>query len=396
MSLINQLLVDLDQRQARLTGHSNLFSLRISPPGIHPLESPDERRYSRRTLAGISLLILLASTIFFTWFHTQGLPFLKRHLITQERQEQPPNQPPPPLTADPVQTPLAAPGAVPAPVTVVPPAAHSVMAPLVVEEVSVAPSGAVIVPGSQPLPPPQEKPIPPLSPVNRGNVPPVGVSTAIKKTQSDPLVLKSSQVIASLPNVRPLRRPIARIAAPSTVKNTIRNNISQIATVGLENPDAAVQLPSAPSMGMKLTRSKPSLAEDAETVVPLQKNQSLTWARTLLEDGQWEEAEKVIRSQVAKEGESATALGIMAILEQKRGNLETSNRYYNRLLRMEPDQYRWWLGIAVNMDQSKRKSEAISFYKHVLKMERVEDQASLFVQERLRVLEAGSLSKSSR
>ncbi|HAT49617.1 MAG: tetratricopeptide repeat protein [Nitrospirae bacterium] len=393
MSLINQLLVDLDQRQARLTGHSNLFSLRISPPGIQPLESPDERRYSRRTLAGISLLILLSSTLFFTWFHTQGLPFLKRHLTTQEREEQPPTRPTPPLTADSAQTPLTTPGAALSPVTIVPPEAHSVMAPLVVEEVSVTPSGTVVVPNSQPLPPPQEKPIPPLSPVNRGNVPSIGLSAAIKKTQPDPLILKPSQVIASLPNVRPLRRPTARAAAPSTIKNTIRNNISQIATVGLENPDAAVQLP---SMGMKLTRSKPSLAEDSETVVPLQKTQSLTWARTLLEDGQWEEAEKVIRSQVAKEGESATALGMMAVLEQKRGNLETSNRYYNRLLRMEPDQYRWWLGIAMNMDQSKRKSEAISFYKHVLKMERVEDQASLFVQERLRVLETGASAKSSR
>ncbi|MBF0134466.1 MAG: tetratricopeptide repeat protein [Magnetococcales bacterium] len=385
MSLINQLLVDLDQRQARLTGHSHLFSLKISPPGIHPLESLDERRYSKRTLIGVSLLILLLSTLFFTWFYTQGIPFLKRHLITQATQEpSPPSLPTSPLAVGPMQqTPLpTAPDAASTPVAIVPPVPHSVMAPLIVEEVSVAPSGTIIVPNPQPLSPP------PLSPVAHSNnhVPSSGLQT----TQPHPLVLKPSQVIASLPNVRPRRR---LMTTTRTLRDTIRNNVTQEATVGLEHPDATLQLP---PMGIKLTRSKPTLSENAETVVPLQKKQSLNWAQTLLENGQWDEAEKVIRSQVAKEGESATALGMMATLEQKRGNLETSNRYYNRLLRMEPEQYRWWLGIAMNMDQSKRKSEAVSFYKHVLKMEHVEDQTFSFVQERLRVLGAKSSSRASR
>ncbi|HIJ83986.1 MAG TPA: hypothetical protein HPQ00_07250 [Magnetococcales bacterium] len=202
-----------------------------------------------------------------------------------------------------------------------------------------------------------------------------------RATAGQPSPLQNPEVIPTLPTAnRYVSRPSLKQSAPPQSQEIIPT-----LQTTQDNPD----LSASKKVARATTGQSPSL-ENQETIPTLQTTQSLTWARTLLEDGQYEEAERVVRNQVAQSGESATALGILAILEQKRGNLETSNRYYNRLLRLEPDQYRWWLGLAVNKDQSGSKNEAVSFYRHVVKMNNVDDQVFRFAQERLRILEAKS------
>ncbi|MBF0140001.1 MAG: tetratricopeptide repeat protein [Magnetococcales bacterium] len=399
MSLINQLLVDLRDRQARLTDQADLFALGVTPIAAPATEKrPEPKRIGLPVIATIAILLVGgAGTL--AWLYSHGKLQLPRSGVIQEKIEPPPNLPVAALAPNPLPPPPpAAPAPVAAPPEPTPPAPPpSGMAHLITEEETVAAPRVIVTPtstseGSAS----HSREVPTTAPLaNRGNQKPGAVPTPPppKKVKADPLPLKPTSTMAP-PVVIKAAPPIIQRSRPDGAPGL--NSIDNITSVGLES--SATTPPSAKPgkpTNMIVARKGPESTATLDTVMPLQPAQSLTWARTLLEEGQYEEAERVVRQQTAQEGESPAALGIMAVLEQKRGNLESSNRYYNRLLRLEPDQYRWWLGMAVNMDQSKHKGEAISFYKHVIKMNPPDNQVVRFAQERLRVLEGNTTQAPS-
>lgn len=390
MSLINQLLVDLRDRQAKLTDQADLFALGVTPI---PTPATENRSTPKKRLGLPAIAILLVGGAgLLAWLGNHGKLHLFRGTETLEKTEQTANLPVAALAPNLTQTPVSTPAepATPAP-------QPSTMAHLITEEETVAAPGVIVTPAKTSEDPTSNlKELPATAPLaNRGNPKTVVAPTPPppKKAKVDPLPLKPA------PAMTP---PVIVKAAPPVIQHsktdatTGPNMVDNIASVGLETSSASTPSAKLGKPTNMITAHKgPEPTATLDTVMPLQAAQSLTWARTLLEDGQYEEAERVVRQQTAQEGESPAALGIMAVLEQKRGNLDASNRYYNRLLRLEPDQYRWWLGMAVNMDQSKHKGEAISFYKHVIKMNPPDNQVVRFAQERLRILESKTTQAST-
>ncbi|MBF0422067.1 MAG: hypothetical protein HQL73_03650 [Magnetococcales bacterium] len=419
MSLINQVLSDLSERQATLAGPADLFALGLSPVA----NQTPEKKTSRPFLLLIIGLMVLFSVSLMTW---RGISITQwfKHQVDRgkpvaETQVSVPE--PTPGVERPESNDTTAPAAVaasaPAPqpaspgststttatatgtpsthtATITPEATFSpsgVMSQFLAEEESVAPSGVVTIPAlasEGPLPGKDRAVATVNPPVSHKQMP---ASTPLaKKNKLDSLPLKQAPVIVTSYNKAAPANQVQRIQAGGGNTTSINNinNIEKLASVGLErSQEIQPPTPVKPEQGANARTNQGVVPQALETVMPLQKVQSLSWARTLLEDGQLDEAERVVREQAGQEGESAAALGIMAVVEQKRGNLESSNRYYNRLVRLEPDQYRWWLGLAINMDHAKRRSEAASFYKHVIKMNPADTQVVRFAQDRLRILE---------
>ncbi|MBF0172396.1 MAG: tetratricopeptide repeat protein [Magnetococcales bacterium] len=380
MSLISQLLKDLHQRQAAL-------EIDVLSMGIEPPRSPAkvQRLRPERILPWVlGVFLLSVGGVAIRYWAEQRHDRVDPVANIEQNGSAPVVSAPSEPTATPSLRPLSTAPTTPAatiPVTggtPVAPANHGAMASMAVEEESVAPSGMIMVPESPAIEPAQPVANSPLMRRERGTS--LGLATTPpKKSDSDSIALKQVPFMASVPQQIPEVSPIRR-----------RNNAviqDGLATMALDNPHGSmVSVPRKPAE-MQVARANPNIVENSETILPLQKAQTLAWARTLLEDGQLDEAERVVQEHLAQDGQSTSALGIMAELEQKRGNLEAANRYYNRLLRLEPDRYRWWLGLATNLDQAKRGKEAISFYKHVLKMENVDDHVLRFARERLRALE---------
>ncbi|MBF0110749.1 MAG: tetratricopeptide repeat protein [Magnetococcales bacterium] len=388
MSLIGQLLNDLHQREVHSLDGVDLCDLGVTFPddGVRVQgETSGRKVFCRKEFVwAFGMALVLAAGIFFLSRIDQGTMTGETVPKQGEQEEMDPSVS---SLSEPEELAPSLKSAT-RPIATTTTSVPGVMGSMAIDEESVAPSGVIRVPESEatqpPAPPVATSPSVPASVTERPFK--LGLSkTPPRKNESpSPKQGPSTSVVANplaarTPEVVPVRRGIP---TPTSLDN--------LATMTLENPHAPVsQGPATSTAGVRVAQPNRGILENGEMMLPLQKAQSLGWARTLVEDGQLDEAERVVREHLSQDGDSIAALGIMASLEQKRGNLENSNRYFNRLLRLEPDQYRWWFGLAVNLEKAKRDKEAISYYRHLIKMNDVAEHVVRFAEERIRVLESG-------
>ncbi|MBF0422314.1 MAG: hypothetical protein HQL73_04915 [Magnetococcales bacterium] len=344
MDLINKVLVDLRARQARMAAQTDLSSLGVTPATV---PRPEKHRTAR--MAGVAFVVVALSALVAIVGKENDIRYFS--LLNQMLEQPRPVANSPQAASETIVVP-----------TVVVPSRQSVRTTPVAD--------VVVMPRVQPQPPLSASPLP--------------ASPRINKPEPS-----SAKTLPSLPITPAKVHPSVQVPPQRTDRGATGNpdDPNHTSVAGQERspdrPHPAKPDKTGTMIVTLVSTEPPSLSQ---TVNATPEDQSLTRARTLLEQGRLDEAEQIIQEMIVREGESSAALGVMAVVEQKRGHLEASNRYYNRLVRLEPNQFRWWLGLAINMDVAKRPGEAESFYKQVIKINPSDTQAVLFAQDRLRIL----------
>ncbi len=75
-------------------------------------------------------------------------------------------------------------------------------------------------------------------------------------------------------------------------------------------------------------------------------------------------------------------------LAQQLNNNELAMSSYQLLVKEEPYDGRWWLGLGIALERSEVAEKALDAYKQALLMGRISQQSQKFIQQRLALLEA--------
>ena len=112
----------------------------------------------------------------------------------------------------------------------------------------------------------------------------------------------------------------------------------------------------------------------------------LTMARLLVNESQQQAALNVL-SRLPEEKHSGY-LAMRGALAQQLNNNELAMSSYQLLVKEEPYDGRWWLGLGIALDRSEAAEKALDAYKQALLRGRISQQSQKFIQQRLALLEA--------
>lgn len=336
MSLINQMLKDLDKRKGN-SGEERL------PDSIRVVEGDSG---GSRLLWGLGLLVVAGLAGGGSWWYLHRAPAAEALPASKRWPE--PDQP------QVAEAPAPAP---PAAVPMAPPAAasglpHSVTEPL-----------AAIVPGT----PTPAAPAPAPAPAATTAKPLPEV-----KTPATPKAVPK-------PRRHPRRRPVysESESAPAESGNgaeefyrqglrSYRRGLYQQAQRQLER---SLELaPDHAAARNLLARSYMASGQDRQAEQVLENDQdedaNRLKAQIYLKQGRDEQAERVLDDVPA--AEEPTDLGVRAALKQRQGRYQESEQLYRRALKSQPGESRWWLGLAIALEASERYQEAIDAYRRAL------------------------------
>jgi len=82
-------------------------------------------------------------------------------------------------------------------------------------------------------------------------------------------------------------------------------------------------------------------------------------------------------------------LALAALGEQKSGKYQSSLLLYERLIQMEPDESKWKVGYAINLDKLNKKEQALPIYQESLKLPGLPVSLKEFVEKRIGILLGG-------
>lgn len=123
------------------------------------------------------------------------------------------------------------------------------------------------------------------------------------------------------------------------------------------------------------------LALDSE-----QPDLRLTMAKLLVNESQQQAALNVL-SQLPAQGHSEY-LAMRGALAQQLNNNDMAISSYRLLVKQQPYDGRWWMGLGIALERSEAAEKAMDAYRQALLMGRVSQQSQQFIQQRLAVLEA--------
>lgn len=112
----------------------------------------------------------------------------------------------------------------------------------------------------------------------------------------------------------------------------------------------------------------------------------LTMAKLLVNESQQQAALNVL-SRLPVERHSGY-LAMRGALAQQLKNNELAMSSYKLLVKDEPYDGRWWMGLGIALERSEAAEEALDAYQQALLMGRISQQSQQFIQQRLAVLEA--------
>lgn len=112
----------------------------------------------------------------------------------------------------------------------------------------------------------------------------------------------------------------------------------------------------------------------------------LTMAKLLVNESQQQAALNVL-SRLPVERHSGY-LAMRGALAQQLKNNELAMSSYKLLVKDEPYDGRWWMGLGIALERSEAAEKARNAYQQALLMGRISQQSQQFIQQRLAVLEA--------
>lgn len=109
-------------------------------------------------------------------------------------------------------------------------------------------------------------------------------------------------------------------------------------------------------------------------------------AQLLLKRGQTGQAETVVERSLAVAGNDPGVLGVLGALRQRQGRHADAIAVYRQAAKMEPDQSKWWLGLAISLDAVERYQEALAAYQRAMIAGLPSDVVQSYVESRIGAL----------
>ncbi|GLR72235.1 tetratricopeptide repeat protein [Agaribacter marinus] len=122
------------------------------------------------------------------------------------------------------------------------------------------------------------------------------------------------------------------------------------------------------------------------TDFPEDSSMRLMQARIAFKQGDKRLAMNILRAHPDKSIASADFMSFRAALAEKNGEYKQAYSDYSILVNREPQNAKWWLGLAVSQDKLLMQDEAVSSYMQVRELNQLPHQVHSFVEERLQLL----------
>lgn len=378
MSVINQMLRDLDKRQARPAA--------FSAPALPNTSS------SRRWLWWLLLLPVL-------WFGKQWL-----------------NNNRPALTPAAVQPQATQPAAqaaavVTTEVPVVPPAIPQQTA----ASSAPAPSSLSVPAQSKVEPLTSAQPttdLPPADPQQQGEQiaeSEVAVPAEAEPDSADAFALSAEtaaflQEAETPPVVQPAAEPVKKAQMTMTRTDPAQDNPQHLRTLAMQ-AQIAGRFAEAETAWLQLSRLQPHQTESYEALAQLYLQQqqpqrlalllqqaqqqqlqspALQWAQIqlLASTAQWQALLDILTPELQQQYPQQ-ALALEAHAAQQLGQTDRALQVYRRWTERSPQESRAWLGLAMILDQSGQWPQAQQAYQHALQLGGLTDASRQFIQQRL-------------
>ena len=111
-------------------------------------------------------------------------------------------------------------------------------------------------------------------------------------------------------------------------------------------------------------------------------------AQIYLKQGKTEQAETVLEPSADSE-DDPYRLAVQGALRQKQGRYGEAADAYNRALRRQPAQSKWWLGLAISLEGQEHYQDAIAAYRRVLAAGAPSREVARYVESRIEALQGG-------
>lgn len=367
MSLVNQMLKDLEQRRAELPSSDRLRGLRSAP------DTTDKALRNRWPL--LLIVIALAGSGFGWWIADNGATVSV----------------PPMAQALPIA-----------------PVASTTMAATPLATIAVAPA-----PRLAPVATVVEPPAP--TPLEITTVAALEISTP-STPKSAPTVTKPAPKPEPLTATAVAQTPSTNNSTPAGMDKTLRTPSPQELAVQRYN-DALHALTGSDLQGAETALraalvADPSYSKATETLAtllvqqdrrddamqvlsaslkqsPLQSQLAMLQARLLADAGRDTEAVNILQTAQATGGADYQAL--LGTLQQRLGNDTQAAAAYRLALTSSPQRGIWWIGLGISLERSQQSAEALSAYRNALRDTALEAQVSDYVRARIAALDSGQV-----
>lgn len=359
MSLVNQVLKDLDERRPQLVTNDALAGLKAAPP-------VDRSSYK----AGIAFAVigLLGVMGVFAWYY---LP-----------------DPPPPATpvAD-SQPPMKAPVSQTTTPTVASPA------------VSEPPGHALPTPPASPVPPPGDAP---------------AAEPAVTALPNQPASIDQTLPAAAVPaeptphvaDNTPADTGMSKTPRPLTPTEQAEEHYAKAVSAVREGrwrvaeQELNATLEAAPAhtqaretlAGMLLKQNR---QREAQAVLkaglelsPYNPGFAKPYARLILDQGRDDEAIQTLETALTSALDDADYLGLLAAVYQRNQRYADAVSSYRSALSLQPQRAAWWLGLGLALEHSGELRRAEMAYRSAIQNPGLNDASRQFVQRRLNQLAA--------
>jgi MSHA biogenesis protein MshN len=390
MSVINQMLQDLEKRRAGATEGAAM------PNQVRPLPSaPDTANRSLLTGICAAALILLCAAILWWSKSAVRVPVPVQAPVTVE---------PPATQTRPVPAPSAAPA------TALPPAATARTLPdkLAHLEKKLPPRPAPVLAVPPPavsinkLPAPAPKLLPPTA--NKAPAPaPVPTVTAMAETptpvespaRSEPLPKPRTdfaqgsidkQARPASPRERAeaeYRRATAALSQgrAEEAEESLRAALAEDATF-----DAARQALVGVLVEQKRVDEAKKVLQDYLNSRPNHLGFAMLLARLQLDRGDGTGAVATMQHTLPYAGDNADFLGFSAAVLQRAGRHPEAVDQYRAALRIKPDAPVWWMGLGISLQASDHNTDALDAYKRALSSGSLSPELQTFVEQKIKQL----------
>lgn len=123
---------------------------------------------------------------------------------------------------------------------------------------------------------------------------------------------------------------------------------------------------------------------DALAADPRQSALVTLRARLLAEAGRDREAAALLENR-----DDVESLALLGALQQRLGDDAAAARTYRRALARAPHQGAWWLGLAISLERTRESDAALEAYRRALADARLDAQVNAYVRARIAALGAG-------
>ncbi|MFC3123042.1 tetratricopeptide repeat protein [Agaribacter flavus] len=120
--------------------------------------------------------------------------------------------------------------------------------------------------------------------------------------------------------------------------------------------------------------------------VPEDSSMRLMLARIAYKQGDQKLTMEILKGQPKTSMAVSEFVGFRAALAERHGEYSLAFEDYQTLVLREPQNAKWWLGLAVSQDKLALPEQALSSYRQVRQMNQLPDQVHDFVEQRLQAL----------